>query len=313
MTNREQSVLDDIDALVDEQMAGGEPIGGYDYNDPDYPKCPHCHRSWHGLAITQRIEGMAWRGVMDPDYRYAEDDSPVLCPGSDFIGPVATPEQLHWIRSSEETKRLFPNGRIPSVQETLSAAMTLYGDLGRMNVWRNPFLLSEITLGRPAQPRRAALPEVVDFRNDGWYDHGAISGADAAVTPDRPYLNGPIINDGDRVAVVMGGRRYEGTAVVSECEVDWNRPWLTTQTIRIEDVREVPNEVRGFTAGPVIFDETHVFNDEDLRQMVETPRERALPRPADRPPMWANDPARTRRTRTRRTRNRARSIRTPRI
>ncbi|NKS02565.1 hypothetical protein GS528_16400 [Rhodococcus hoagii] len=29
-------IIDAIDALVDEQMAGGEPIGGYDYNDPNY-------------------------------------------------------------------------------------------------------------------------------------------------------------------------------------------------------------------------------------------------------------------------------------
>ncbi len=57
-----QQVIDDIDALVDEQMAGGEAKTGYDYDDPDYPRC-RCGCKWHGLI----------RGG---------------CPGSDSEGPL---------------------------------------------------------------------------------------------------------------------------------------------------------------------------------------------------------------------------------
>jgi len=57
-----QRVIDDIDALVDEQIAAGEAPGGYDYNDPEFPRC-RCGCMWHGL----RKGG---------------------CPGSDTEGPL---------------------------------------------------------------------------------------------------------------------------------------------------------------------------------------------------------------------------------
>jgi hypothetical protein len=88
------ALVDDIDALVDDQLAGGEPETGYDFDDPTFPDCPHswCSESWHGLAITRRMRDMRWRGEIDPDYRYNEDDSTVLCPGSDFTGEFTPPE-----------------------------------------------------------------------------------------------------------------------------------------------------------------------------------------------------------------------------
>ena len=98
MNASEQSLLDRIDALVDEQLDGGEPETGYDFDDPDFPGCPHCNRDWHGLAITERIERMRQYGIFDANYKYAEDDSPILCPGSDFIGPWATPHQIKMMR-----------------------------------------------------------------------------------------------------------------------------------------------------------------------------------------------------------------------
>jgi hypothetical protein len=90
----ERDIVDAIDELVDTQMAGGEPETGYDFDDPTFPDCPHswCNESWHGLAITQRMRDMRWRGEIDVDYRYNEDDSTVLCPGSDFTGEFTPPE-----------------------------------------------------------------------------------------------------------------------------------------------------------------------------------------------------------------------------
>nr|WP_046285029.1 hypothetical protein [Mycobacterium sp. UM_NZ2] len=55
-----RDIIDDIDALIDEQLATG-PVDDYSVNR--YDKCWHCGRDWHGLATA-------------------------LCPGSDFIGPV---------------------------------------------------------------------------------------------------------------------------------------------------------------------------------------------------------------------------------
>lgn len=81
-------LADRIDALVDGQLAGGEPRRGHDFGDPTYPFCPHCDRHWHGLAITERIAGMYALGSFDEDYQLAEDESRVLCQGSEFIGPM---------------------------------------------------------------------------------------------------------------------------------------------------------------------------------------------------------------------------------
>jgi hypothetical protein len=84
-----RDILDDIDAV----LAEGEPRTGFDFGDPTFPRCPRgCGRHWHGMAVTVRIEQMAARGVMDLDYRYDEDDSAVLCPAPDFVGP----HRPHW-------------------------------------------------------------------------------------------------------------------------------------------------------------------------------------------------------------------------
>ena len=58
-----RDILTDIDALIDSQLAAGEPEGGYDYDDPGYPRCWHCSEPWHGLAITVRMRAMRWVGA----------------------------------------------------------------------------------------------------------------------------------------------------------------------------------------------------------------------------------------------------------
>ena len=81
-------IVDQIDALIDDQLAAGEPHTGFDFGDPTYPRCGHCGRHWHGLPITERIAGMYTLGEYDEDYRSADDTTRVLCQGSDFIGPM---------------------------------------------------------------------------------------------------------------------------------------------------------------------------------------------------------------------------------
>ncbi|GAB0106618.1 hypothetical protein JMUB6875_56040 [Nocardia sp. JMUB6875] len=86
-------VLDEIDRLVEDSMRDGEPRVGYSYGDPTFPECPnpYCEEPWHGLAITARMRWMRWRGVVDVDYAYGADDSPVLCPGSLHTGEWPLP------------------------------------------------------------------------------------------------------------------------------------------------------------------------------------------------------------------------------
>ncbi|WP_182359537.1 hypothetical protein [Tomitella gaofuii] len=79
---------EEIDALVDAQLAQ-EP-SGYDHN-LGQPECPHCGDDFHGLAVTERMRQMRSFGEVDPGYRYDEDTSPVVCPGSLFIGPPPPP------------------------------------------------------------------------------------------------------------------------------------------------------------------------------------------------------------------------------
>ena len=90
-----RDIVDEIDRLVDEQMAGGEPRTGYDFGNPTYPRCGHCDRHWHGLPITERIAAMYHRGVYDETYSAADDTTRILCHGSDFIGPM--PHEQCWL------------------------------------------------------------------------------------------------------------------------------------------------------------------------------------------------------------------------
>lgn len=106
-------IVDVIDALIDEQLEAGE--AGMAARAATHTRmCPHCAtREWHGLAVTERIEEMrrqyraeqenryyrnlfglgdveldyAESAILD-GYRYADDTSPIVCPGSEFIGPL---------------------------------------------------------------------------------------------------------------------------------------------------------------------------------------------------------------------------------
>ncbi|BAD58878.1 hypothetical protein [Nocardia farcinica] len=114
-----RDIVDEIDELVDWQMSNYENRSGYDRN-VNQVDCPHpwCSEPWHGLAITTRMRQMRWQGHLDEDYRYNEDTSEVLCPGSEFDGEFTPPEQSDW----RHTKP-------PTVDEILTTAWSLYGDL----------------------------------------------------------------------------------------------------------------------------------------------------------------------------------------
>lgn len=85
---KKPDIVDRIGQLVDEQMAGGEPRAGFDFGDPTYPRCPHCDRHWHGLPLTGVVAYMYLHRWYPSNYVAAEDESPVVCQGSEFIGPM---------------------------------------------------------------------------------------------------------------------------------------------------------------------------------------------------------------------------------
>jgi hypothetical protein len=107
----QRDIVDDIDALVEDSLDNYDQRSGYDYN-VNQDRCPHewCSEPWHGLAITQKMREMRsrWGSAVHyyedeqrvPDevaaeldaYRYDQDDSPVLCPGSTFEGEFEPPE-----------------------------------------------------------------------------------------------------------------------------------------------------------------------------------------------------------------------------
>ncbi len=93
-------VLAEIDALIDDQLAEGEPLNGYDFGDPGFPRC-RCGRTWHGLA-TRACPGSDAEGPQRPWRPYVdvvevvrcrcgvrEHDAEMFgCPGTTVEGPV---------------------------------------------------------------------------------------------------------------------------------------------------------------------------------------------------------------------------------
>ncbi|QHB37912.1 hypothetical protein SEA_OPIE_70 [Gordonia phage Opie] len=186
-------LIDEIDTLIGDQLAAGEPMNGYDFDDPDFPTCWHCGRDWHGLAITERMNQMRALGRYDEDYRYADDDSPVICPGSAFIGPVQTPPRTARVGFSIVSPDLFdhvhvdPGRYVGLFQQCDSFAYALTaaarGFVEQMNqqvIWSDVrygatwgFDLGE-WLEPDVAPFGAALPDVRDLEAEGWRPLGCL-------------------------------------------------------------------------------------------------------------------------------------------
>ncbi|MFD6400730.1 hypothetical protein [Nocardia sp. NPDC060249] len=130
----DRDIVDAIDELVDWQMSNHANRSGYDHN-VNQATCPHtwCDADWHGLAITLRMHAMRSRGRVDPDYRYDQDDSEVLCPGSGFVGEFTPPVNR---------PKPGPPQQMPTINELLMAAYSMFGDLamigGLPDVWNVP-------------------------------------------------------------------------------------------------------------------------------------------------------------------------------
>lgn len=168
-------ILDDIDAV----LAEGEPETGFDFGDPTYPRCPRgCGRHWHGMAVTSRIEAMRYRGAMDPDYRYDQDDSEVLCPAPDFIGPHRPPRYVPAgtkydgeraqaaARAMDALIAQLSVALLPGFRRIAEAAYEIFGTLDSTRDRRDrrgDFSFSSWEIIAPPQNSRQLLPEPLSF------------------------------------------------------------------------------------------------------------------------------------------------------
>lgn len=178
----ETDIIDRIDELVDEQMAAGEDASDYLTGDHNYPRCPHCGRHWHGLPITDRIASMYQLGRMDPEYTAAEDNSRVVCEGSDFIGPqrphpgVPLTDQSRWSHAGHihtwPTFRVIVGGRAPRwMHHLLSHWQRLITDTApSIALWDDQFqLLGRVETRTTPFPDLGELPDVdVKFGPENW-------------------------------------------------------------------------------------------------------------------------------------------------
>jgi len=157
-------IIDRIDALVDNQLQ--QERSGYDHN-LNQQRCPHCGRDFHGLAITERLEQLRRQRCGDDEcvecvtalaeYRYADDETRVLCPGSRFIGPIppmvygATwPGRFGAIRGGPDPYTL------DALTYTLDALIELRETIDRVTT----------RYARPPEPARPEVPWAI-FREGG--------------------------------------------------------------------------------------------------------------------------------------------------
>lgn len=305
-------IIDEIDALVNEQLSGYSERSGYDYN-VNQDRCGHCHREWHGLKITERIESMAMHVSYDEDYRYADDDSEVLCPGSNFIGPWATKRQIErmrssglsyldvgWIQDSDIDAipwisppiRNNPYARRP--WQELSqlvrgdvVAVTMAGERRYVGVIvdiveRNGRV--EYTTEDPHYSARAQQLRDALTRERALAREAAIRGAEASqvITDEgRPYRYGEDFSFADPTIPpeMQFPREWPDFAGALRRILEMTNPFASAIGEFGEAADHAAQALSGLLPKP------------DTR----TPQERALPRPSTTPPMWAVDAGRQRR------------------
>lgn len=276
-------IVDEIDALVDEQLSGYSERTGYDYN-ASQDRCWHCGRDWHGLKITARMEEMrrAYQqearrleylgegetgyaeSVIDPDYRYADDDSEVLCPGSGFIGPWATKRQIERMRSSELSYLnvgWIQHQGDPSVVQAMQRyafpqRYVLGASLPGESVQSSPYVHWREPDDRGIESTSRTTPRI---RNNPY--------------ARRPYQEPRQLVRGDVVVMTMAGeRRYVGVIVdiverEGRVEYTTEDPRYSARAQQLRDAlaREQASAreaaIRGAEASQAIVDETRVFDD----------------------------------------------------
>lgn len=263
-------IIDEIGALVDEQLSGYRDRSGYEYN-VNQDRCHHCGREWHGLKITARIESMAAHVSYDEDYRYADDDSEVLCPGSSFIGPWATKLQIQAIR----TARLV--GGVPSVPYT---RMREHDDHGiESTPWSAPRIRNNPFSRRYSELRVRPLGYSLPNSDEhGWSEIGQVAEFGLGPVEDlrrrEPAWQPSQLTRGDVIAMDFAGGRRQFAVIVDIVEHDDGTTSFVTEdprySARAQQLRDAlacerasarEAQIRGAEVSQTIVDETHMFDD----------------------------------------------------
>lgn len=265
-------IIDEIDALVDAQLE--QEASGYDHNI-NQDRCPHCGDDWHGLAVTERVRRMrsAYCGCERcerelADYRSADDDTPLWCPGSNFIGPWANKWQLTEIRN----------------RNTVGGYVTVIGPLG----WALP--------DDPLDPSEWFTPGVERYGQIEDYSSDPAMRVRRREIPDGPPMSvGRDLRFGYRLP-----ERPSNAWSLRDLQ-ELRQQWYTARTPswRIQVGGPLPESEMRFTArrwlpGDPVPGEPETDELDSRRARLR----RAIRRPDTTPPMWANDPASTRRART---------------
>lgn len=308
----DRDIVDRIDELVDEQLSRYDERTGYDYN-VGIDKCPHCDGEWHGLPITERVREMrayycgcpACADQLD-QYRVDEDDSPIWCPGSEFIGPWANPAQLRriregmtstewgWVMPDEYLRRMGMTRRSDGGNAAIAAAQSfIQGAAGLPYVWPSHD-------DEAAESRQGGQE---DFRvyllgaNGERTEIGVV--ADEVTTWTDEY---------DRVVhsftVQAGSQAPRGPYGYAE-QFAYRPNYSLSSAVPRREILE--RRLGSLSALMQHFgiEESALswtlpeFDEPEPEPDTRTPRERALPRPSEEPPMWAVQPNRQRRRRNR--------------
>ena len=101
--NPEDAVIDAIDQLVDEQLAGG-PVD--DYSVDRYDRCRHCKQGWHGLPNDVGCPGAHARGYQIREWKRKLRTQPgYVKPRYDYVAEIE--RQTAAIRDRVDREMLY--------------------------------------------------------------------------------------------------------------------------------------------------------------------------------------------------------------
>lgn len=280
--NPEQSVLDAIDALVDEQMAGGEyaaerraeAIAG------DIDRCALCKGAWHGSPWT----GIDHHHLGEYD-RHSHGRS-VGCPGAFATGPQRIRYRWHK-RQRSAMQGWMGRGQDPlqrhyrQLQATRDLIDALTEGGPALEQWQRQQRASWLTGATPNLPPEVQFPRpqfaCPPFVDIGHLDDGSrvfarpmgprggeLRGPGTGVGDsvmawlDEPHSDAPMAPTVQRIYMVHSpsGRHqidhHDGYTLTQL----WGAPWVPAtwwweatnqvwETIEVEETRERPDELRG--------------------------------------------------------------------
>lgn len=299
--NNEDRVLDEIDALVDASLSAGDQSDswrgdGYRDNHP----CPWCREGFHFLPITVRMAEMRagsyaldefGQGIVDPNYSYRNDDSGVVCPGSEWKGPPIGDREWSWYTTRFPRTRSYgplvahfePNLQLPRgayrrlrfVGPFSGWTVSIDEDRVIEEVVSNPAMV-----GLPGPIRR--IPMVVSttltvtfeaerpFKNPSleWLRTNEADIEDTFVNAEGNFVSMKPIKFEFKSFTIFSENpepnqmNPDWVEFVSDYPIE-RHPWI----LEYFEIHAIERE--GHESDVVIIDEAHQYNNERLRQDVE--------------------------------------------